>query len=155
MGAGCQPVFLTIYQTRLDWAALLAATRRTGKSRALVHSVALAQLVFGVQVPRLIQDAPEWVETAPITRHIAQYLQLKERGASGQRESSALTSLLQPAGLARLHFTVKRALEPQLCDFNDSFSRSPLLCKWHRVLREAGTRNVFGRAALTLRKAAR
>jgi hypothetical protein len=148
-------MFVRRYEKQVDWTTLLAATRLTSKSRALVHSVALAQYVFGEQVPSVLQESPEWLETWPITCHIAQVLQLQERGHASEEETGALMHLLQPPGLARLHFMVKRAFEPQLCDFNDSFSRSPLLCKWHRMLLQTRAGGVFGRGALSLRKAAR
>jgi hypothetical protein len=153
-------LFLRVYQGRLDWAALLADTRRTGKSRAVVHALALAQTVFGtadvpVDVPTVMREAPEWAETAAITRHLAQVLQLEERGTASAEETNALTALLQSSVTAKLQFTVRRALEPQLSDFNDSFSGSPLLCKWHRVVQQAGARSRLWRAALLLRRSTR
>jgi hypothetical protein len=144
-------LFLRAYQSRVDWAALVAEARENGKSLALVHAVALADTVFDAGVPEALQAAPELAQTATITQHIAQMLRLPDRGRAKEYEIRALTALLQPSPMARLRYTLHRVLEPQLCDFNDSFSRSPLLCKWHRVAQQAQERGLADRTIQTFR----
>jgi hypothetical protein len=148
-------LFLRVYRHRMDWAALLAETRESGKSLALVHTVALAATVFDAAVPGAVQASPELARTSGITQHIARMLRQTDRGLAPEYEIRALTALLQPSPMARLRFTLHRALEPQLCDFNDSFSRSPLLCKWHRVAQQVQARGLSDRTTQAPRGEAR
>ena len=148
-------LFLRAYRNRMDWNALLAEARENGKSLALVHTIALAATIFDAPIPDALQATPELARTAGITQHIAQMLRLPERGPAPEYETQALTALLQPSPIARIRFAFHRVLEPQLCDFNDSFSPSPLLCKWHRVARQVQARGLSDRITRAPRGEAR
>lgn len=145
-------LFVRAYRSRLDWAALLEQTRYEGKSRALVHSAALAAELYGEQLPTPLGASPERAITAAVTQSLATTLRRNIRELSAEQETSSLMALLFPSRLGRLRFAAQRALEPQLCDFNDTFSRSVLLCKWHRLLQQAGPRGALNKAAVSLRR---
>lgn len=146
-------LFVQRYRSSMDWPGMLREARQTGKNFAVQHSLRLACSLFSLTLPDGLEMSPaENRRVAKITQEVVDHFASGSPALLPEGMTAALAGLLFPTTVSRLRFTADRAFEPRLADFNDTSSRSPLVAKWRRLLRDTGPRATLHKTVHAFRR---